>query len=169
MLGAGSTSAPGARGLPQRAGAGGRHQLAGRELPCAVFADLYHQRWRIEEGFKRLKHCAKLESVSGLTQQALLVDVAAKVLADNMGSLLCNAGGEQADLASRQRVCNRAYAATLLQRVLPRVVLGMGCLLDLLDHAIAMLTAHTHRRVKNRSQPRPQRRVKPHPHLAYKG
>ena len=39
------------------------------------FADLYHQRWRIEEAFKRLKHRLKLEAVSGLSQQALLIDV----------------------------------------------------------------------------------------------
>ena len=30
------------------------------------FADLYHQRWRIEEVFKRLKHRLNLEDVSGL-------------------------------------------------------------------------------------------------------
>ena len=50
----------------------------------AAFGELYHQRWRIEEAFKRLKHRLHLEAVSGLSQHALLVDVAAKVLADNM-------------------------------------------------------------------------------------
>lgn len=143
--------------------------LPADSVPCAWFAELYHQRWRIEEGYKRLKHRAKLESVSGLTQHAVLVDVAAKVLAGNMGSLMCLAAGERADLAGRQRVCNRAYAAPLLQRVLPRVVLGLGCLLDLLDSAIEMLATNTHRRVKGRSQPRPRRKFKPHPHMAYKG
>ena len=143
--------------------------LPAKEFPCTVFADLYHQRWRIEEGYKRLKHRAKLEAVSGLTQHAVLVDVAAKVLADNMGSLLCQAASAQADLVGRQRVCNRAYAAPLLQRVLPRVVLALGCLAKMLDKAIAMLAANTHRRVKDRSQPRPKRRAKPHPHMAYKG
>ena len=51
-------------------------------------ADLYHGRWRIEEAFKRLKHRLGLESVSGLSQHALLVDVATKVLADNLAALL---------------------------------------------------------------------------------
>ena len=60
-----------------------------QEFPASVFGDLYHQRWRIEEAFKRLKHRLKLECVSGLTQQALLVDVAAKVLADNLAALVC--------------------------------------------------------------------------------
>ena len=47
---------------------------------ACTFAELYHQRWRIEEAFKRLKHRLKLECVSGLSQQALIIDVAAKVL-----------------------------------------------------------------------------------------
>ncbi len=54
----------------------------------AELADLYHGRWRIEETFKRLKHRLGLECVSGLSQHALLVDVAAKVLADNLAALL---------------------------------------------------------------------------------
>lgn len=143
--------------------------LQAEGFPCAVFADLYHQRWRIEEGFKRLKHRAKLESASGLTQHALLVDVAAKVLADNMGTLLCRGADAHADLKGRERVCNRSYAAARLQRVLPRVVLGLGCLAELQQQAIQMLAANTHRRVKGRTQPRPRRKFKPHPHMAYKG
>ena len=63
--------------------------LPARDFPVEVFGDLYHQRWRIEESYKRLKHRAKLESVSSLTQHALQVDVYAKVLADNLGSLVC--------------------------------------------------------------------------------
>lgn len=51
-------------------------------------ADLYHRRWRIEEAFKRLKHRLGLESVSGLSQHALPVDVATKVLAENLAALL---------------------------------------------------------------------------------
>lgn len=95
--------------------------LDAQSFPCEVFADLYHQRWRIEEAFKRLKHLARLECVSGLTQHAMLVDVAAKVLADNLGSLARQAASEQADLPGRQRVCIRAYAAPLLQWMLPRI------------------------------------------------
>jgi hypothetical protein len=56
--------------------------------PAADFGVLYHQRWRIEEAFKRLKCRMHLEAVSGLSQHALLIDVAAKVLADNIAALL---------------------------------------------------------------------------------
>jgi len=79
-------------------------------MPAAAFAELYHQRWRIEEAFKRLKHRLHLEAVSGLSQQALIVDVAAKVLADNIAALLCSLGagraparGAHAALQSRLR------------------------------------------------------------------
>jgi hypothetical protein len=58
-------------------------------FPHELFSDLYHQRWRIEEAFKRLKHRMHLEAVSGLSQQALIIDVAAKVLSDNLTSLMC--------------------------------------------------------------------------------
>lgn len=47
-----------------------------------------------------------------------------------------------------------AYARLLLQRVLPRVVFGLGCLADLLDRTIEKLAGNTHRRVKSPSQPR---------------
>jgi len=52
------------------------------EFPASVFGDLYHQRWRVEETFKRLKHRLNLEHVTGLSQLAVMQDVAAKVLCD---------------------------------------------------------------------------------------
>ena len=65
----------------------------------------------------RLKHRTRLESVSGLTQHALGVDVFAKVWADNLGSLVCQAAIEEAKLPQRRRNCNRSYAAHLMQRM----------------------------------------------------
>ena len=53
-----------------------------------MVGDLCHQRWRIEEAFKRIKHRLHLEAVSGLSQQALIIDVAAKILAYNITSLM---------------------------------------------------------------------------------
>lgn len=103
------------------------------------------------------------------SQHALLIEVAAKVLADNLASLVCQAASEEADLPGRQRVCNRAYAAPLLQRLLPRMVLDLGFILALLDKAVDLLGGNTHRRVPGRSRPRPANRVKPHPHMVYKG
>ena len=138
-------------------------------FPPELFADLYHQRWRIEEAFKRLKHRLKLEAVSGLSQQALLIDVAAKVLADNITSLMCLAAAQQADLPARSRKCNRSYAVTYMRSLLPRLVLLIGDVRHAVADAIAILGASTQRFVPGRSQPRPSHHVKPHPSCAYKG
>ena len=64
-----------------------------------MFGDLYHQRWRIEASYKQLKHRAKIESVSGLTQHAVLIDLYAKVLADNLNALVCMGAIFDSDLA----------------------------------------------------------------------
>jgi len=138
-------------------------------FPVALFGDLYHQRWRIEEAFKRLKHRLHLECVSGLSQQALIIDVAAKVLADNIASLMCAAAAVQADLPQRSRKCNRSYAATLMQRLLPRLVLLIGDVCAAITDVIALLGATSQRFVPRRAQPRPAHHVKPHPSCVYKG
>jgi hypothetical protein len=57
--------------------------------PAADFGALYHQRWRIEEAFRRIKHRIDLESVSGLSWLSHQQDLAAKILSDNLNSLLC--------------------------------------------------------------------------------
>ena len=137
--------------------------------PCAVFADLYHQRWRIEEAFKRIKHRLHLESVSGLSQQALIIDVAAKILADNIASLMCTAAATQADLPKRSRKCKRSYAAGLMQHLLPRLLLFIGDVCSAITDAILLLGATSQRFVPHRSQPRPPHHVKPHPSSVYKG
>lgn len=138
-------------------------------VPAHAFAELYHQRWRIEEAFKRLKHRMKLECVSGLSQQALLIDVAAKVLADNLASLMCLAAAQQAELPSASRRCNRAYAAALLQRTLPCLVLIIGDFFSTLADLLKLLGTNTQRFIPGRSRPRPLHHVKPHPSAVYKG
>jgi hypothetical protein len=49
-------------------------------FPASAFGDLYHKRWRIKEAFKRHKHRLNLEHGSGLSQQAVVQDVAAKIM-----------------------------------------------------------------------------------------
>jgi len=142
--------------------------LQAHEVPAHAFGDLYHQRWRIEEAFKRLKSRLHLEAVSGLTQQALIVDVAAKILADNIAAIMCTTATGQHDLASRSSKCNRTYAAQVLQRLLPPVLLAVGDVLAAISNAVHLLANTTQRFLPGRSQPRPAHR-KPHPNLAYKG
>jgi hypothetical protein len=139
------------------------------DYPCHAFGDLYHQRWRIEEGFKRLKLRMHLECVSGLSQQAVIIDVAAKVLADNLASLLCAAAAEKVDLPERKRRCNRAYAAFLFQRAIPRLVLAVSDFFATVSDVMTLMGETTQRFVAGRSCPRQGNRTKPHPYMAYKG
>lgn len=157
----------------------GRERLLATNLPSSdfppeCFGELYHARWRVEEAFKRLKHRWALESVSGLSQQALLLDVAAKVLADNLASLMCAAAQPEPSLSTKtgktnQRQCHRSYAATLLPKLLPAMLHGVGDVISYIAQALQALARCTFRVLPGRSAPRPKRRTKPHAHYAYKG
>lgn len=142
--------------------------LPAKDFACDCFGDLYHQRWRIEEAFKRLKHRLKLEAVSGLSQQALIVDVAAKIIADNLTSLMCEAACENADTPDQDRPCNRSYAAQYMQRALPAMMQFGADILTMIEQAVGCLSKNKQRRLKGRSQPRPACREKPHPSACYK-
>jgi hypothetical protein len=110
-----------------------------------------------------------LESVSGLTQQALIIDVAAKVLADNLASLMCLTAEKIHHMHARRRFCNRRYAARTLPRVLPSILMLIGDVLLTIAHTIANLARNHCRHCPGRSTPRPDHHVKPHPRYAYKG
>jgi len=143
--------------------------LAEDVATVAELADLYHGRWRIEEAFKRLKHRLGLESVSGLSQQALLVDVAAKVLADNLAALLnravpmaagaCEGGGRQV---------NRAAAAKLFSRSIGRLLLLAGGIAQGIHDWVLTLSRCWSRHIPGRSRPRNPAHTKPHPSQSYK-
>lgn len=143
--------------------------LDSQAFACTTFADLYHQRWRIEEAFKRLKHRLHLECVSGLSQHALIIDVAAKILADNLSSLMCAAARARSETATTSRRCKRSYAATAMQRALPRLLLAVGDFFATFNELINGLAANTQRFLPGRSRPRPATHVKPHPSAVYKG
>jgi hypothetical protein len=142
------------------------------DFPWECFGELYHKRWRIEEAFKRLKHHMKLEAVSGLSQQALIVDVAAKVLADNLASLLCTCAlGDDPPHQAEQppkRQCNRGYAAAAMLRMLPSVLMFVGDVLAAIGHTLDLLRRTTCRIIAGRSSPRPISHAKPHARYAYK-
>jgi hypothetical protein len=141
--------------------------LTPEQAPTAAFGALYHCRWRIEEAFRRLKHRLKLESVSGLSQHALIIDVAAKVLADNLCSLMCAAAHRGAQASADER-CAPTTALQILQRALPRLLLSVD-ISELLRHSLAMIARSLRRSQPDRTSPRPDVRSKPHPSIAYKG
>lgn len=150
--------------------------LTQKQATAAELGELYHGRWRIEEAFKRLKLRLGLESVSGLSQHALLVDVATKVLADNLASLLnrsvdCAAHSEEAADVPQQgvrRQVNRAISAKALSRCVRALLLLSHNLASLIQDWAAMMERSLIRHVPGRQQPRRHSTHKPHPSQAYK-
>jgi hypothetical protein len=137
--------------------------LEQQDFPRAQFGDLYHQRWRIEEAFKRLKHRLNLEHVSGLSQQAAMHDFAAKIVCDNLQSLTTETALRAASLAPTRRI-NRAAAHSILKPLLPAMLLGADIATRLLN-ALQLIAGRTysHRPGIVKSKPRAMR---PKPHKA---
>lgn len=139
----------------------------------AELADLYHGRWRIEEAFKRLKHRVGLESVSGLGQHALLVDVATKVLADNLAALLNRAVPMRAEPPETKktavtRAVNRAASAKLFSHCIGAMLLVKDGIAQALEHWVLALSRCWTRHIPGRSRPRDPAHSKPHPSQAFK-
>jgi len=135
------------------------------KFPASQFADLYHHRWRIEEAFKRLKHRLNLEHVSGLSQQAVAQDVAAKVLCDNLQALTAMSARDEAELLTPRRI-NHAYVFTALKPLLPALLLGKK-VVKLLRNVLRLIATQTYRHVKNLAKPR-KSGPKPHKHMTQK-
>ncbi|MCR4465342.1 transposase [Burkholderia sp. SCN-KJ] len=111
-------------------------------FPAAIIGDLYHQRWRIEETVKRLKHRFALEHVTGLSQLAVARHLAVKILCDNIHSLLSQAAHDAAQLPSESHI-NRTFAVTAMRPLLPRL-LGRATARELAD-ALGLLARRTYR------------------------
>ena len=140
--------------------------LDGQRYPAASFGGLYHQRWRVEEAFKRLKHRLRLEAVTGLDYLALQQDFGAKILADNLCTLLSDLDlPHDDDCVSRP---NRVYAMGALKPILGACLLRIRPCLDDLTRVLAVIHQTRCRLQPPRSYPRPPRKAKPHFHLAYK-
>ena len=137
--------------------------------PASCFGELYHQRWSIEEAFKRLKHRLKLEHVTGLTQQAVVQDVAAKIVCDNLQALTALTAHADANLPASERI-NHAYAHTALKPLLPILLLGgkiSRAVGKLLRSLLNLIAGRTYRHRENLSKPRKQDR-KPHNSMSQK-
>jgi hypothetical protein len=136
-----------------------------QRFPAPAFGDLYHQRWRIEVAFERLKHRLNLEHVSGLSHQAVLQDFAAKILCDNLEALITLAAQSEHPIAPDRRV-NRAYAHTVLKPLLPALLLGHA-VAALLQQAMELIVRRTFKHRQGLSKPR-KTRPKPHKFMALK-
>jgi hypothetical protein len=137
--------------------------------PTSAFGELYHQRWSIEEAFKRLKHRLNLEHVTGLSQQSVVQDVAAKIICDNLQALTALTAHAKAGLPASERI-NHAYAHTALKPLLPILLLGgkIGRKVGkLLRDLLALIAGRTYPHRENLSKPRNKGR-KPHKSMTQK-
>ena len=135
------------------------------EYPITVFGNLYHHRWRVEETFKRLKHRLNLEHVTGLSQLAVMQDVAAKVLCDNLKTLIALEARHQHDLPDEQRI-NHAAALSILKPLMPRLLSGLS-VNSMISGALKMIAGRTYIHRKERSNLR-RSRPKSHKFMSLK-
>ncbi|MBB6582008.1 IS4 family transposase [Ralstonia solanacearum] len=149
--------------------------------PADDFSALYHQRWRIEEAFKRIKHRLDIEAVTGLSWHTHEQDLAAKVLADNLAALLClDALGEREghiDAAAPHVLrtstgtlhkLNRTRACAAIRQSLPRWLCSdVLPSIDDLTRLLHQLATNVIRFVPGRNRPRPPQ-PKPHKPFAAK-
>lgn len=134
-------------------------------FPAAEFGGLYHQRWRVEEAFKRLKHRLNLEHVSGLSQLAAMQDFAAKIVCDNLQALATQAAYNLEQLPATRRI-NRAYAHSVLKPLLPALLLGTA-VAALLQDAVSLIARKTYSHQPGKSKPR-RKQDKPHKPMSQK-
>jgi hypothetical protein len=135
-------------------------------------ADIYHQRWRIEEAFKRLKTKALLESPGAMTEHAIRLEVGARLVADNLNNLAAAsiiAVDPSRTAQSKGLQISRSAAYSLTHQTL-FVVLSAPAkiLMDAVDGLIHRLKEFKVRITPNRSTPRPANRKKSHPSMCYR-
>ena len=136
--------------------------------PATAFAELYHQRWRIEEAFKRLKHRLNLEHTSGLTWLAACQDVGAKMIADNLNALAVYFASEQLLPEETPWKINRTLAFNHLRRILPRILTGFTKMsARSVSELFCEIAKNLQKFRKGRHRPRPHR-PKPHKFHGYK-
>lgn len=143
--------------------------LDAQTYPAASFGDLYHARWRIEEGFKRWKHKLNLEHTSGLSWLAACQDFGAKAICDNLVSLaawLAHDGKPPEDPNKLYKV-NRTLALGTLKPHIGRWLLRAIPIARKIATPFGEIRKNLQRLRPGRQQPRP-RRPKRHLSHAYK-
>lgn len=77
--------------------------LDDQAYPADDFAALYHQRWLIEEQYKRQKQWLQIENFSGKSVESIRQDFYAKQVSHNLTSLLAAGAQAQVDVRHQER------------------------------------------------------------------
>lgn len=136
-------------------------------FPAAAFAELYHQRWRIEEAFKRLKHRLALESTSGLSWHAARQDFGAKAITDNLNALAAYVATDRHLDPDRSYKINRTLAFPAIKRLLGRWLLFAKASVKRISAALEQIAMNLQPFRPGRVRPRIPG-PKPHDHFSYK-
>ena len=140
-------------------------------FPVAQFKALYHQRWAIEEHYKRLKLWIEIENVSGQTALAVRQDFHARILATNLTALLVLAAQDRVD--ERTVHCHRRYKINFAHAISKTKHRLVALLIALhrefgtqLDRLIDYLARSTEAIRPDRAFPRRNTKMRRNPHRA---
>jgi hypothetical protein len=73
--------------------------------PVALFKDLYHQRWLIEEQYKRQKQWLEIENFSGKSVESIYQDFYAKQVTHNLTAMMTSVSQKRIDQTMASRKC----------------------------------------------------------------
>ena len=144
------------------------------EYNASVFKSLYHQRWGIEENYKRLKQWIEIENFSGKSALSVQQDFYAKILASNLTALMTMAAQVIVDTKTEHRKLgyqiNFAHAASKMKHKIACLILHAGTgIKQLIKQMIGYISKTVEAVREGRSAPRSFKNIKNDIHYsAYK-
>ena len=139
-----------------------------------LFKALYHQRWGIEENYKRLKQWLEIKNFSGKSALSVQQDFYAKILASNLTALMTMAAQVIANTKIKNRKLsyqiNFAQAASKMKHKMVWLILCAGAdIKRLIEQTIGYNSKTVEAVREGRSAPRPLKNIKNDIHYsAYK-
>jgi hypothetical protein len=133
-------------------------------LSCRSIGPLYHLRWGVEEGYKRLKLRSELESWSERSVESIYQDTHAKALTLNLNTLAVLAAEEEAAERTRCKkerkhvyAVNRAQVLSRMKDTVVRLttLLNPRNLIDKLVTSASKLLEPVRPGRSNKRKPRP--------------
>jgi hypothetical protein len=77
-----------------------------KAYPTSIFADLYHQRWGVEEDYKVLKSRLNIENFSSVSVEGVLQDIHAKLLTKNITACAIHDAKQKLENTENNRIYN---------------------------------------------------------------
>jgi hypothetical protein len=134
------------------------------DYPQAIFADLYHQRWGIEESYKAVKWRVEIENFCGKSVLCVMQDFHAKVVTTNLTALLAHQAQQELPTTSRRRHrvrVNFSHAVARMKNTIVRLFSApnrakvLNAFVDLLRRTVEPIRpGRTFPRVKRLTPPR---------------